>query len=168
MRTTFASVALTALGACTVIAPAPNVGAGTRASIAISVGPCFGFCPVYDAKITADGAVSFGGIRHTALLGKRERRAGPRTYGALDADLAPFRPVDGATAEISCAAEISDMPTYTITWTGTDGQKTVATHHAGCSEGAGRDFDIVLRGVPRRLGIEEWMKQTTWPGVSRG
>ena len=164
------AAALMALGACAAVSPgvAPAGNASATASIAISVGPCFGFCPVYDAKIAADGAVSFTGTRHTAVLGTRERQAGPQTYRAIEADLAPFRPVGGGTAEIPCAAEISDMPTYTITWIDPAGQRAIAIHRGGCREGRGHDLDAVLRGLPQRLGIVEWMKQTTRPGVSRG
>src|SRR3546814_8257548 len=101
----------------------PANGTSVPASIAISVGPCFGFCPVYDAKIVADGIVSFTGTRHTTVLGTRERRAAPDTYHKLEADLASFRPAAGATTEVPCGAEISDMPTYTITWTSLDGDR---------------------------------------------
>ena len=164
------AAALMALGACAAVSPgvAPAAAAGTPASIAISVGPCFGFRPVYEAKIAADGAVSFTGTRNTAVLGTRERQAAPPAYRAIESDLAPFRPTGGGTAEIPCAVEISDMPTYTITWIDPAGRKAVATHRGGCREGRGHDLDMVLRGLPQRLGIEEWMKQTTRPGVSRG
>lgn len=170
VRAASAGAALMALAACAAVSPgvAPAAGAGVRSSIAISVGPCFGFCPVYDAKIAADGAVSFTGTRHTAVLGPRERQATPQAYHAIETDLARFRPAGGGTAEIPCAVEISDMPTYTITWTDPNGQRAVATHHGGCREGRGDDLDAVLRGLPERLGIVEWMKQTTRPGVSRG
>src|SRR3546814_3994958 len=73
--------------------------------------------------MVADGIVSFTGTRHTTVLGTRERRAAPDTYHKLEADLASFRPAAGATTEVPCGAEISDMPTYTITWTSLDGQK---------------------------------------------
>ena len=35
-------------------------------------------------------------------------------------------------------------------------------------DGPGHDLGQVLRELPQRLGIEEWMKQTTRPGESRG
>src|SRR3546814_14746378 len=91
--------------------------------MAMSVGPCFGVCPVYDAKIVADGIVSFTGTRHTTVLGTRERRAAPDTYHQLEADLASFRPAAGATTEVPCGAEISAMQTYPITATTLDDQK---------------------------------------------
>jgi hypothetical protein len=170
VKSALAVTALTALGACASVAPGWAPAAGTRApsSIAISVGPCFGFCPVYDVKIAADGAVSFTGTRHTAVLGTRERQAKPQAYRAIASDLAPFRPAGGGMAAIQCAVEVSDMPTYTITWIDSAGQKAVATHRGGCREGKGQSLDAVLRELPQRLGIGEWMKQTTRPGVSRG
>src|SRR3546814_351898 len=93
-KSVLASVVLTALGGCAAVTPGavPANGTNVPASIAISVGPCFGFCPVYDAKIVADGIVSFTGTRHTTVLGTRERRAAPDTYHKLEADLASFRP----------------------------------------------------------------------------
>ena len=170
MKLASACAAVSTLGACATVAPgaAPSPATGAPTSIAISVGPCFGFCPVYDVKIAADGAVAFTGERHTAVLGTRERRATPEVYRALAADLAPFRPADGSTAAVPCTVSITDMASYTITWTGATGQQTVATHRGGCREGAGHDLDVVLRALPQRLGIEDWMRQTTRPGVSRG
>ena len=165
-----AGAAMVAVGACAAVAPggAPSTSVSVPASIAISVGPCFGFCPVYDAKIAADGTVSFTGTRHTAVLGARERKATSQAYRDIEAGLAPFRPTSGGTAKVLCASEISDMASYTITWIDSAGRKAVATHRGGCREGKGHDLDVVLRGLPQRLGIEAWMKQTTRPGVSRG
>src|SRR3546814_7026013 len=113
-KSVLASVVLTALGGCAAVTPGavPANGTNVPASIAISVGPCFGFCPVYDAKIVADGIVSFTGTRHTTVLGTRERRAAPDPYHKLEADLASFPPPAGATPEVPCGAEISDMPPY--------------------------------------------------------
>jgi Domain of unknown function (DUF6438) len=52
-----------------------GIGHRTEA-ITFSVGPCFGFCPVYHASITPGGAVSFAGERHTAVIGDRQRNVG--------------------------------------------------------------------------------------------
>ena len=166
----FAAATLFSLGACawTATDTAPELVVGARSSIAISVGPCLGFCPVYDVNVSQEGIVAFTGVRHTAVLGTRKRSAGPEAYRTLETDLARFRPAGGGTAEIPCAIEISDMAAYTITWIGETGQKTIATYRGGCREGPGHDLGQVLRELPQRLGIEEWMKQTTRPGESRG
>lgn len=138
------------------------------AAITVSVGPCFGFCPVYDVTVSERGDVHFSGKRHTAIVGDRDRTAGAAVYGAFARDLAPFRPADGTTARIECTAAISDTSSYTITWTAADGRKTVATHQRGCIGGPGKALDGVLAKLPVTLGVADWAKQTTRPGLSRG
>lgn len=137
-------------------------------TIAISVGPCFGFCPVYSAKVSPDGTVSYAGTRHTALLGERQRAAGVGIYRAIAADLSLYRPADGTTTRVGCDSAISDTSMYEITWTDPSGRQTVATHKRGCQSGAGKALDTVLEALPARLGISTWSKQTTRPGEPRG
>jgi hypothetical protein len=136
--------------------------------VTIAVGPCFGFCPVYEVTVLPDGTIDFTGQRHTAVLGDRHGSMDAASYRRLMTDLSAFRPATGTTAQIECDAAISDTPTYTITWGGADGRKTIATHQGGCPGGAGQRLDAVLRRLPDQLGIAEWMRQVTRPGVSRG
>lgn len=148
------------------VASAPPPAAGDK--IAVSVGPCFGFCPVYTASIGPDGAVLFSGERNTEVLGTRERGAGAAAYHAFSDALAPFKPAAGTEAQVECAAAITDTSRYTIIWTAPDGQRTTATHQRGCAEGPGKALDALLATMPERLGIAAWAKQTTRPGASRG
>ncbi|TCP36048.1 hypothetical protein EV292_102639 [Sphingomonas sp. BK235] len=134
----------------------------------MSLGPCFGFCPVYDVTIDPKGKVVFDGQRHTQVIGRRERMLKPRDYAALVRELAPFRPASGTTAPIECEVAISDTGTYTISWIDAGGRTTVATHRRRCPSGAGHDLDQVLRDLPTRLGIADWARQTTRPDVPRG
>ncbi|WP_380784765.1 DUF6438 domain-containing protein [Sphingomonas sp. R86521] len=159
------------LGACvsapTVSTPLASSPAPSE-TITISVGPCFGFCPVYTASFASDGTARFFGQRHTAVLGERAKDAGAEAYRELARDLAVFQPATGAEAAIECTAAISDTSEYTVTWTGANGRKTVATVPSGCPGGPGNTLVRILRDVPKRLGIEDWTKQTTRPGESRG
>ncbi len=91
------------------------------------LGPCFGFCPVYETSIAPDGGVRFDGQRHTAVLGERTRNAGASVYSGLKRDLAPFRPAAGTQAVVDCIAAVSDTSPYTVTWTDPAGGKTIAT-----------------------------------------
>ncbi|MGF7146763.1 streptogramin lyase [Sphingomonas zeicaulis] len=165
-----ALVGALALGGCAAessgVGPTPAPAAGE--TIAVSVGPCFGFCPVYQVSIAPDGAVTFTGERHTEVIGERKATAGAATYEAVAHDLAPFRPADGTTARVDCEAAITDTSTYTITWTDASGRQTVATHQSRCSGGPGKALDAVLGRLPEQLGIAGWAKQVTRPGVSRG
>lgn len=158
-----------ALAGC---ASGPSVATPTAAAapetITVAVGPCFGFCPVYRAAITPGGVVTFEGERHTAVLGERHREGGAAAYRTLVADLAVYRPASGVTAQVPCAAAITDTSSYTLTWRGPDGRETVVTLQSGCAEGPARALGLLLRALPERLGIADWARQTTRPGASRG
>jgi hypothetical protein len=82
-------------------------------------------------------------------------------------DLASFRPAAGMQAEMDCTVAVSDTSRYTVTWTDPAGGKTVATVQSGCPGGAGQALVWLLRGVPERLGIADWARQTARPGTSR-
>ena len=165
-----AGAALLMLDGCapTSSSVATGSAAAPTETIAISVGPCFGFCPVYVAKVASDGTVIFSGEKHTAVLGERRRAAGRDVYRAIALELAPFRPADGTIARVECDAAISDTSSYTITWTGQNGRQTVATHQRGCSSGPGKALDQLLGSLPKQLGIDAWAEQTTRPGTPRG
>ena len=160
------------LAAC---ATGPGLGRGLTGvasppeeTITVALGPCFGFCPVYEASIAPGGGVHFQGQRHTAVLGERTRDVGEVVYSGLKRDLTPFRPAAGTQAEVNCTAAVSDTSPYTVTWTDPAGQKTIATVQGGCPGGPGQALVRLLRGLPDRLGIAEWARQTTRPGTSRG
>lgn len=174
MRACVATVAglsaLMSLPGCT--AGTPPVSSGPSSSpveaVTVSVGPCFGFCPVYDMTVGSDGVVSFVGKRHTAVLGERRRKVGSGAYRALAQELAAFRPASGTEERVQCDAEISDTSAYTVRWQRSDGDATVATSQSHCRSGPAARLDAILRGLPGRLGVGEWARQTTRPGEPRG
>ncbi|WP_420145174.1 DUF6438 domain-containing protein [Sphingobium sp.] len=165
---------IAALSACTYGDRPTTAGAGSGAgstggeTISVAVGPCFGFCPVYQVSIAPSGSVSYTGERHTQMLGEQHREAGSPTYGKVAAALAPYRPADGTTQRVDCDAAITDTSLYTITWRKADGTQAIATHQSRCSGGPGKALDGVLQGLPEQLGIAQWAKQVTRPGASRG
>jgi len=166
----FLTVAAASLVSCAAQHERPHSQASSNrlASIRVSVGPCFGFCPVYSVSIGSDRQVSFSGERNTAVLGDRQRRADPKLFAHVAASLEPFRPAEAASGRVACDAAISDTSTYTITWIAADGRRTVATHQSGCSGGPGKELDQILRALPGKLGVDDWTRQVTRPGTSRG
>lgn len=164
-------IGVAAIGGLSACATAPKAGPGAPAAletIAVSVGPCFGFCPVYKLGITPDGTVAFDGERHTAVLGQRTRAAGRAAYDRTAAGLAPYRPATGATAETTCETRISDLQQYHLTWTAADGTVTTLNHDRGCRSPRNEALNELLQALPTQLGVEPWARQTTRPGVSRG
>ena len=155
-----------ALGACATMTP--PMATPRAETIAWSVGPCFGFCPVYSVAIAPDGLVTFDGERHTAMLGRHVRRAGPGAYRTAASTLAAYRPATGATAQTTCEQQISDQSVTRIVWTAADGTTTTLEHNKGCRSARNDMLNGVLQALPRQIGIEPWSKQVTRPGVSRG
>jgi Domain of unknown function (DUF6438) len=137
-------------------------------TITISVGPCFGFCPVYKVDVRRNGVLRFVGARHTAVLGEKTLRTRGSSFRGLLRDLSPYRPADGSEVAIECIADVSDTSRYSITWTDAAGRKTVATVQSSCPGGPGQALGKLIAGVPSRLGITQWTKQTTRPDTPRG
>lgn len=160
---------VTSLAACSAGHPGSVAPVSPPAdTIAISVGPCFGFCPVYTLSVTEKGSVQFEGARHTVRLGAEAREAGPAAYAKVAEALAPYRPLSGSTTRTECDARISDQQSFRISWTGADGKVTTLDHDRGCRSAANDKLNAVLQDVPVLLGADGWASQVTRPGVSRG
>ncbi len=137
-------------------------------TLSVSFGPCFGFCPVYDVKIEADGTVLFHGERHTAVLGDRRVRKTPSTYRRVLRSLASFRPANGTTANTQCVNQATDHAQVKIIWKDANGRETVLPHDRGCLSPTNTRLNAAVDQLPELLGVAEYAKQTQRPGVSRG
>lgn len=160
---------MTMLSACVTPLNTSRTDAAQGAeTIIVSVGPCFGFCPVYDVTVSPNGRIRFVGKRNTAVLGERTRDAGRTAFRLLTNDLARFRPATGSATAVECEAAVSDTSAYTLTWTNAGGISTTATVQSSCPGGAGQDLVTLLRALPAHLGIGAWATQMTRPGGHRG
>jgi hypothetical protein len=154
------------LGACASL-QGPTLPADGE-TISYSVGPCFGFCPVYNVSVTPDGHVRFEGERHTATLGQQDKDGGAQAYRTISSTLASYRPASGITADTQCDSRMSDQQHYRIVWTAADGTQTALQHDKGCRSAQNDALNKALDLLPSKLGIADWAKQTTRPGVGRG
>ncbi len=164
-----APAALLGLAGCS--SPTPHAPVATppaMSTIAVSVGPCFGFCPVYSVTVTSGGTITFDGERHTTVLGRKQREGGAVSYQRLSAALAPYRPASGSTTQTACDQKISDQAHYTILWTAPDGTVTTLQHDKGCRSATNDGLNAALQALPGQLGIEPWARQLTRPGTPRG
>lgn len=169
-RLEFLSLVLTsiALAGCASSLHVPQSRVGAAETIAISRGPCFGFCPVYTLRLAADATLVFDGARHTAALGERRKTIDQATYRAVAADLARFRPKDMGTRDVACQIVVSDQASYEVTWSDASGGQRTIRYAGGCREGEGAALEALLRALPERLGIADWAGQKTYPGATRG
>lgn len=163
------SALLVSLAGCSTMS-ASSVGEARPAkeTISYTVGPCFGFCPVYSLELLPTGHITYVGERHTAVVGTKEGEAGEKAYGETAKALASFHPVDGTTTDTECEQRRTDAQHYVITWTKPDGTKTVLQHDRGCMSAKNTELNKTLDTIPARLGIGEWAKQHTEPGATRG
>jgi hypothetical protein len=164
-----AGLLLASLTACSTLnVPRGNGGDTSGETIGYSVGPCFGFCPVYEVEVTPAGHVAYSGTRNTAVIGTKAREAGTRGYRAIASVLAGYRPAEGTTAETQCEQRRTDQQHYVITWTKADGTKTVLQHDKGCMSQKNEALNHALDALPAKLGIADWTQQKTLPGATRG
>ncbi len=166
-----AILGLSALGGCSETTALSALGQSTtpiKETIAWSVGPCFGYCPVYKVEVDGNGTVRFVGERHTAVLGRKAREGGPDAYRAIETALAPYRPSTGASTSTICEQQVSDSSSYVFSWTRSDGTVTTLKHDKGCLSPRNIALNTALQTLPRQLGVEDWMSQVTRPGDSRG
>ena len=135
----------------------PSAGPAAAETITLSVGPCFGFCPVYTVSISPAGAVGFNGERHTAVLGEKTRMVDAETYRKIARQLAPFRPSEGDEVAVECSAAVSDTSPFTVTWIdagGRDRTAIVASGWARAQPGTPELANLELRA--RRQGAGLW------------
>lgn len=156
------------LAGCAAALSGPAMPSPEADTIAVSRGPCFGFCPVYTLSVAPSGRTTFDGARHTAMLGFHARDAGVDGYRRVANALAAFRPATGTTRETRCDTRISDQQHFTVTWTAPGGSVTTLEHDRGCRSDENDALDTVLDAVPAQLGVHAWVAQLTRPGATRG
>ncbi|MBC7166404.1 DUF6438 domain-containing protein [Phenylobacterium sp.] len=157
LRALAATALFAGLSAC-VAMPEPRAPAAGE-TISLSVGPCFGFCPVYSVEVTPGGHVVFEGERHTGVEGRREAQAPDGGYAAVARALAPYRPATGASEQTTCERQATDMSHYTVVWTAADGTKTTLNHDGGCMSAKNAKLMEALKATPQRLGVEGWVRK---------
>ena len=163
---TAGALALLAAGGCTTVAP-PDENGPVR-KISIERGPCFGFCPVYTVTAASDGAVHFEGVRHTKVIGQREKRIRPEAFSSVEEVLASIRPARPGTTATRCDAVPTDTPTVTIRWAVPGSDDSVLTYRYGCLGEEGQKTSERIESAIELLQIQDWASQLTREGASRG
>lgn len=150
-KTILASVLV--LGGCLSV---PESAAPPIEIIEYRTSACFGTCPVYHVAVSSDGVVSWEGIEHTAVQGRRQFVIQTYEWEAFKAALAPYRPegaqVYGSTPE-TCSGPIStDAPGVEIRWRDDD-RDDYLNAYFGCDLEANRVLFQALADAPDRLPL---------------
>ncbi|SNS15257.1 hypothetical protein SAMN06295912_10211 [Sphingomonas laterariae] len=108
--------------------------AGT-AEITIAAGPCFGSCPVYSARLSANGTGRFVGTRFVARIGEQSFTADPSVFREIEEKLAPYRPMaDRRIGPEECETFRTDAPSWTVRWVDRTGTPVSLALSLGCQD----------------------------------
>jgi hypothetical protein len=139
-----------ALAACAPVEAAPN---DQPVAITLTRSMCFGFCPAYTVTITGDGRVTYVGHRFVNVVGQQQATI-PRTD--VQRLLARFDAIGFERLSDEYRAQVTDLPTYTITLTRNGRTKRVADYMGtavGMPEGV-RDLEDE---IDRVAGTARWV-----------
>lgn len=109
-RSLFTAFAALLLGCAPVSATPPQGDAPLRITLTRTV--CYGFCPAYSVRIEGDGEVVYEGRAFVNVVGEQRARISPAAVTAL---VAHFDAADFDNLRDAYRAQVTDLPTYTLT-----------------------------------------------------
>ena len=115
-------------------------------------GSCFGDCPSYEVTLFQSGRVLFG-RNIDPDLGPPAERVVP---AAVDKIRPLTRKLDGLDIKCCNCADMTDMPSATITYRGLDGRMRTIEHYHGC-EKAPDWLYAVENEIDAILETERWI-----------
>lgn len=120
---------------------------------------CFGFCPAYRVTISSDGEVAYSGERFVNVVG--ERRA---TIPRADVErlLRRFDEIGFEQLRDSYRAQVTDLPTYTITLDRNGRRKTVVDY-GGLSAGMPQAVRDLQDEIDRVANTAQWVLRNGQP-----
>lgn len=120
---------------------------------------CFGFCPAYRVTITEDGQVTYVGQRFVNVVGERHATI-PRAD--VERLLGRFEDVRFDQLRDEYRAEVTDLPTYTITLERNGRSKTVLDY-GGLSAGMPRAVRDLQDEIDRVANTGQWVLRDGQP-----
>lgn len=138
--------------ACAPVA-APGPGASGPVTITLTRGVCFGFCPDYTVRIDQDGAVSYEGRRFVNVIGAQRAQIPVTDVARL---IARFDAVNFTSLRDEYRAQVTDLPTYTLTLERGGVRKRVLDY-GGLSAGLPEAVRALENEVDRVAGTARWV-----------
>jgi len=155
-RFILAFIGALALSAC---APVEAPAAEGPVLITLQRSACYGFCPVYRVTISGEGEVVFTGQAFVNVVG--ERRANiPRAD--VQRLLQRFDEVNFDSLRDAYRAQVSDLPTYTVTLE-RNGQRKSVVDYGGVSAGMPRAIRDLQDEIDRVANTSQWVLRNGQP-----
>ena len=145
-----------ALSAC---APVESPAAEAPMTITLTRSMCFGFCPAYRVTIREDGQVTYVGERFVNVVG--ERRA---TIPRADVErlLRHFEDARFDQLRDEYRAQVTDLPTYTITLE-RNGRSKMVVDYGGLGAGMPRAVRDLQDEIDRVANTGQWVLRDGQP-----
>ena len=128
--------------------------------ITLTRGVCFGACPDYSVTIHGDGRVDYDGRRFVAETGHRETRIQESAVRAL---FAKFMAAKFFSLNDKYHAQVTDLPTYSLTLA-YDGRTKTVSDYGGRMMGMPDSVTELERAVDEAANSEQWLKTPVPPG----
>lgn len=152
---------LTLFGALALSACAPVEAPAQEGPVMITLtrSVCFGFCPAYRVTISGDGQVTYVGERFVNVAGERRATIPREDVQRL---LRRFDEIGFDQLRDSYRAEVTDLPTYTVTLEHNGRRKTV-TDYGGVSAGMPRAVRELQDEIDRVANTGQWVLRNGQP-----
>lgn len=124
-------------------------------SISLTVGPCYGPCPIYDLVISSDGTVRFREGNYQGPRRLKTRNVGVEGYQAVAEALAPYRLPNRLP---QCMVSSTDSQEYTIVWTSPSGGSETLPHYGGDTCPESEKLTLVIQTIPALAGVSDWLR----------
>ncbi|WP_125256786.1 DUF6438 domain-containing protein [Brevundimonas fluminis] len=124
--------------------------------IRVSVGPCYGPCPIYDLVIASNGVARFRARTFQRAGRVQTRVVGVERYEAVATALAAYRPPNTLPP---CGEGWTDAQEYTITWTDRSGETVQLDHYSGDGCPESEALTDVLLTIPTVAGVADLVRK---------
>jgi hypothetical protein len=155
IRRALLSFCVLALAACATASTQPT----GNVSIALTRGVCFGFCPDYTVTITGDGQVQYEGRRFVNVVGRRTATIPREAVARL---VRRFDEIGFHRLRDAYRAEVTDLPTYSVSITREGRTKTVVDY-GGTSAGMPQSVRELQNEIDRVAGTAQWVLRDGQP-----
>lgn len=155
-RSLIALVAALAMVGC---APVETPATQGTVMITLSRTVCFGFCPAYRVSINQDGEVVYVGERFVNVRGE-QRAVIPRTD--VQRLVARFEEIGFESLRDQYRANVTDLPTYTITFE-RNGRRKVVVDYGGLSVGMPPSVRELQDEIDRVANTGRWVLRDGQP-----
>jgi len=131
----------------------------SNVEIRLNRGVCFGFCPDYTVTINGEGQVRYEGRRFVNVRGERTATIPREDVARL---VARFDEIGFDRLNDAYRAQVSDLPSYTVTLT-RDGRTKTVVDYGGTGTGMPASVRALQDEIDRVAGTAQWVLRDGQP-----